>query len=84
MTIEIIAQWKQIWKFYSTHALLLASIAPIGLDEASKVLGTDMPMWVKCSVAAFIFVSGVIGRTIVQVKSSDQESENVVDSGQSN
>lgn len=84
MIIEIIPQWKILWKFYSTHALLLASITPIALDEASKVLGTDFPLWVKCVVAGFIFVSGLVGRTIVQVKSSDQENENVVDTGQSN
>lgn len=80
--MTVIPQWKLVWKFYSTHALFLASMIPIALDEAAKYFGQDVPLWAKGLVALFIFVSGMVGRIIVQVP-SNQDQNNVDNTGQS-
>ncbi|HDX8781439.1 TPA: hypothetical protein RQO42_000725 [Klebsiella michiganensis] len=66
--MTLVDNWKQAWKWYSTHALILATSAPLAMSEAEKYFGHEFPLWVKATVAGVIFVSGVIGRVILQEK----------------
>lgn len=59
---------KQAWRWYSLHALFLASATPVAMTEAENYLGDKFPLWVKALVAGAIFISGVIGRCIPQEK----------------
>ncbi|EIW1121537.1 hypothetical protein NH672_19045 [Klebsiella pneumoniae] len=67
--MTLVDNWKQAWRWYSTHALILATSVPLAMAEAEKYFGQEFPMWVKVTVAGVIFVSGVIGRVILQEKS---------------
>lgn len=67
--MTLVDNWKQAWRWYSTHALILATSAPLAMAEAEKYFDHEFPMWVKATVAGVIFVSGVIGRVILQEKS---------------
>lgn len=66
--MKLVDNWKQVWKWYSTHALILAASVPLAMAEAEKYFGHEFPIWVKATVAGVIFVSGVIGRVILQEK----------------
>lgn len=72
--MSVIPQWRHWWRFYSTHALVLASVIPLAMDEVESYLGESLPFLVKILVALVILVSGVVGRLVVQVK----EGEDVV------
>ncbi|HCB9840038.1 TPA: hypothetical protein M2Q89_004933 [Escherichia coli] len=69
--MSVIPQWRYWWRFYSTHALVIASVIPLAMDEAEAYLGQSLPFWLKLLVALLILVSGVVGRLIVQVKEGD-------------
>lgn len=76
--MTLIDNWRLVWKFYSTHALFIASIMPIAMTEAAKYFDTEIPVWLKAVIAGFIFVSGLVGRMIVQVP-ANQVQDNVDD-----
>ncbi|EFJ5340451.1 hypothetical protein AFM40_001829 [Escherichia coli] len=69
--MNVIPQWRYWWRFYSTHALVIASVIPLAMDEAEAYLGESLPFWLKLMVALVILVSGVTGRLIVQVKEGE-------------
>ncbi|WP_142501284.1 hypothetical protein [Klebsiella sp. 2680] len=66
--MTLIDTWPRVWRYYSTHALILATSAPLAMAEAEKYFGHEFPLWVKATVAGVIFVSGIIGRVILQEK----------------
>ncbi len=69
--MSVIPQWRHWWRFYSTHALIIASAVPLAMDEAESYLGESLPFWLKLLVALVILVSGVVGRLIMQVKEGE-------------
>lgn len=61
---------KQAIRWYSVHALFLATATPVAMTEAENYLGDKFPLWIKATIAGAIFVSGVIGRCIPQEKTN--------------
>lgn len=66
--MKFVDDWKSAWRWYSTHALLLATSIPLAMSEAEKYIGHEFPLWVKATVGGVIFVSGMIGRVVSQEK----------------
>lgn len=64
--MKLVEDWKQAWKWYSTHALVIATTVPLAVSEAEQYLGHEMPLWAKGAIAGVILVSGLIGRVIDQ------------------
>lgn len=64
----LVENWRHVWKWYSTHALLLATVTPVAMTEAESYLGEKMPLEIKVGVSALIFFSGFIGRIVAQGK----------------
>ncbi|RRW77627.1 hypothetical protein EGJ48_03520 [Pantoea dispersa] len=71
--MQIIADWRRVWKFYSSHALLISTAVPIAMSEAENYIGEKLPMWVKFTVGAVIFICGMIGRIVDQSPKGDSQ-----------
>ena len=75
--MKLIPQWKKVWLMYSTHALILAALAPVIVSEMFKYMEEPVPHWLKPFVAVFIAISGIIGRVVQQFPANQQpESSN--------
>lgn len=64
--MRLVEDWKQAWRWYSTHALVIATAAPLAVSETEQYLGHEMPLWAKGAIAGAILVSGLVGRIIDQ------------------
>lgn len=64
--MKIIDDWKSVWRYYSAHALVIATIVPVAISQAEQYLGQPFPAWVKYAAAGVILVSGLIGRIVDQ------------------
>ncbi|PWC14440.1 hypothetical protein B4923_04785 [Brenneria roseae subsp. americana] len=68
--MQLIEEWKQLWRWFSVHALILAGAIPVVWAELPDEMKASLPAGVMGTVTALVAVCGVVGRVVKQDKSS--------------
>lgn len=66
MKLTLIDNWKNIWKWYSTHAVVIYTALVSYYAQMPAVDKASLPLWVIYLIQAVIVVSFVVGRLIKQ------------------
>lgn len=64
--MKLIDNWKNIWKWYSTHAVVIYTALVSYYAQMPAVDKASLPLWVIYLIQAVIVVSFVVGRLIKQ------------------
>ena len=66
MKLTLIENWTSIWKWYSTHAMVIYTALVSYYAQMPAVDKASLPLWVIYLIQAVIVVSFVVGRLIKQ------------------
>ena len=69
--MKLIDNWKNIWKWYSTHAVVIYTALVSYYAQMPAVDKASLPLWVIYLIQAVIVVSFVVGRLIKQEQTSE-------------
>ena len=68
--MRLVENWKQCWKWFSIHALLIAGVLPTVWATLPPDLKAYIPPSIMGLITAVVAVSGVVGRLTDQSKKS--------------
>ncbi|CAH0198087.1 hypothetical protein SRABI106_01465 [Rahnella aquatilis] len=68
--MRLVENWKQCWKWFSIHALLIAGVLPSVWATLPPDLKAYIPPSIMGLITAVVAVSGVVGRLTDQSKKS--------------
>lgn len=71
MKLTLIDNWKNIWKWYSTHAVVIYTALVSYYAQMPAIDKASLPLWVIYLIQAVIVVSFVVGRLIKQEQTSE-------------
>lgn len=71
MKLTLIENWKNIWKWYSTHAMVIYTALVSYYAQMPAVDKASLPLWVIYLIQAVIVVSFVVGRLIKQEQTNE-------------
>ncbi len=69
--MKLIDNWKNIWKWYSTHAVVIYTALVSYYVQMPAVDKASLPLWVIYLIQAVIVVSFVVGRLIKQEQTNE-------------
>ena len=69
--MKLISNWKNIWKWYSTHAVVIYTALVSYYAQMPVAEKANLPLWVIYLIQAVIVVSFVVGRLIKQEQTSE-------------
>ena len=69
--MKLISNWKNIWKWYSTHAVVIYTALVSYYAQMPAADKASLPLWVIYLIQAVIVVSFVVGRLIKQEQTSE-------------
>lgn len=69
--MKLIDNWKNIWKWYSTHAVVIYTALVSYYAQMPAVDKASLPLWVIYLIQAVIVVSFVVGRLIKQEQTNE-------------
>lgn len=69
--MKLVPDWKNVWRWYSTHCLLLAASIPVAMAETESFLDHKFPLWAKFTLGVVIFTCGMVGRVIDQASNGE-------------
>ena len=69
--MKLIDNWKNIWKWYSTHAIVIYTALVSYYAQMPAVDKASLPLWVIYLIQAVIVVSFVVGRLIKQEQTNE-------------
>ncbi|WP_279025110.1 hypothetical protein [Gibbsiella quercinecans] len=71
MKLQLIEEWRQCWRWFSTWALTLAGAIPAVWAELPPDLKFVIPASLMGTITAVVAVCGIVGRVINQTKSGE-------------
>lgn len=71
MKLTLIDNWKNIWKWYSTHAMVIYTALVSYYAQMPAEDKASLPLWVIYLIQAVIVVSFVVGRLIKQEQTNE-------------
>ena len=71
MKLTLVDNWKNIWKWYSTHAVVIYTALVSYYAQMPAVDKASLPLWVIYLIQAVIVVSFVVGRLIKQEQTNE-------------
>ena len=69
--MKLIDNWKNIWKWYSTHAVVIYTALVSYYVQMPAVDKASLPLWVIYLIQAVIVVSFIVGRLIKQEQTNE-------------
>ncbi|HCQ8124604.1 TPA: hypothetical protein OL914_000041 [Klebsiella quasipneumoniae subsp. similipneumoniae] len=66
--MKLVDDWKNAWRWFSMHALVLAGVIPTVWAELPPDLKTAIPPGAMGAITAVIAACGVVGRLVNQSK----------------
>ena len=69
--MKLIDNWKNIWKWYSTHAVVIYTALVSYYAQMPAADKASLPLWVIYLIQAIIVISFVVGRLIKQEQTSE-------------
>lgn len=69
--MKLIDNWKNIWKWYSTHAVVIYTALVSYYAQMPAADKASLPLWVIYLIQAVIVVSFVVGRLIKQEQTNE-------------
>ena len=69
--MKLISNWKNIWKWYSTHAVVIYTALVSYYAQMPTADKASLPLWVIYLIQAIIVISFVVGRLIKQEQTSE-------------
>ena len=69
--MKLISNWKNIWKWYSTHAVVIYTALVSYYAQMPATEKASLPLWVIYLIQAVIVVSFIVGRLIKQEQTSE-------------
>ena len=69
--MKLISNWKNIWKWYSTHAVVIYTALVSYYAQMPEADKASLPLWVIYLILAVIVVSFVVGRLIKQEQTNE-------------
>ena len=69
--MKLVDNWKNIWKWYSTHAVVIYTALVSYYAQMPAVDKASLPLWVIYLIQAVIVVSFVVGRLIKQEQTNE-------------
>lgn len=69
--MKLIDNWKNIWKWYSTHAVVTYTALVSYYAQMPAVDKASLPLWVIYLIQAVIVVSFIVGRLIKQEQTNE-------------
>lgn len=69
--MKLIDNWKNIWKWYSTHAVVIYTALVSYYAQMPEADKASLPLWVIYLIQAVIVVSFVVGRLIKQEQTNE-------------
>lgn len=69
--MKLIDNWKNIWKWYSTHAVVIYTALVSYYAQMPAVDKASLPLWVIYLIQAVIVVSFIVGRLIKQEQTNE-------------
>ena len=69
--MKLINNWKNIWKWYSTHAVVIYTALVSYYVQMPAVDKASLPLWVIYLIQAVIVVSFIVGRLIKQEQTNE-------------
>ena len=69
--MKLINNWKNIWKWYSTHAVVIYTALVSYYAQMPAVDKASLPLWVIYLIQAVIVVSFIVGRLIKQEQTNE-------------
>ncbi|MBZ7124641.1 DUF7940 domain-containing protein [Klebsiella grimontii] len=66
--MKLVEDWKNAWRWFSMHALVLAGIIPTVWAELPPDLKSSIPPGTMGAITAVIAVCGIVGRLVSQSK----------------
>lgn len=74
--MKLIEDWRSVWKYYSTHALIITGAIPLAWKsvplEWKDAFPPDIKPYVPVILAVVCAVSGVIGRVVDQTATPNE------------
>ena len=70
MKLTLIDNWKNIWKWYSTHAMVIYTTLVAYYVQLTPAQKAEYPDWVIYSVMVVMFISFIVGRIVKQESTS--------------
>ena len=64
--MKLVSDWRRVWRYYSTQALLLLAAAPMIWAELPPDVRDLLPQEWRPWLLSAMAVSGVVGRLIAQ------------------
>ena len=71
MKLTLVENWTSIWKWYSTHAMVIYTALVSYYAQMPAVDKASLPLWVIYLIQAVIVVSFVVGRLIKQEQTNE-------------
>lgn len=68
--MRLVENWKQCWKWFSIHALLIVGVLPTVWATLPPDLKAYIPPSIMGLITAAVAVSGIVGRVTDQSKKS--------------
>ena len=69
--MKLISNWKNIWKWYSTHAVVIYTALVSYYAQMPAAEKANLPLWVIYLIQAIIVTSFVVGRLIKQEQTNE-------------
>ena len=69
--MKLISNWKNIWKWYSTHAVVIYTALVSYYAQMPAADKASLPLWVIYLIQAVIVVSFIVGRLIKQEQTNE-------------
>ena len=69
--MKLIDNWKNIWKWYSTHAVVIYTALVSYYAQMPAADKASLPLWVIYLIQAVIVVSFIVGRLIKQEQTNE-------------
>ncbi|MEC5321599.1 hypothetical protein VSX61_22185 [Brenneria populi subsp. brevivirga] len=70
MKIQLIDEWKQCWRWFSSWALIIAGAIPSVWVELPSDLKSAIPVDIMSTVTTVVAACGLIGRVVQQGKNN--------------
>ena len=70
MKLTLIENWTNIWKWYSTHAMVIYTTLVAYYVQLTPAQKAEYPDWVIYSVMVVMFISFIVGRIVKQESTS--------------
>lgn len=71
--MRLVAGWKQAWRWFSVHALILAGAIPVVWASLPDDMKASIPPDVLATITGVVAALGVIGRLFVQPRHTDHD-----------